>query len=145
MHTTVEESASFFCLYLKRTLAVVVLHVFVGSTNKQHSGTVILRRDGEERTTHEQHGLRQCVRTAGILQVILLCWRKKADELRRQNSPKAKEVRGAGSDQCNGPSTDTGKRSTEHLLPASGTQLHPLLSVYLLLHSQRERERGREG
>lgn len=39
---------SYFFSYLKRTLAVVVLHFLVSSTGKQHSGTVILeRREGK--------------------------------------------------------------------------------------------------
>lgn len=37
----------YFLLYLKWTLAVVVLHFFVSSTNKQHSGTVILGKKEE--------------------------------------------------------------------------------------------------
>lgn len=40
-------------LYLKRTLAVVVLHFFISSTNKQHSGTIILeKKDRNEIMSH---------------------------------------------------------------------------------------------
>lgn len=38
----------FFLLYLKWNLAVVVLHFLISSTNKQHSGTIILEKKREK-------------------------------------------------------------------------------------------------
>lgn len=40
--------------HLEGTLAVVVLHLFVGSTDQQHPGTVILRKYREEQDSEEQ-------------------------------------------------------------------------------------------
>lgn len=54
MQTAVTSVCVLFWLYLKWTLAVVVLHFFVCSTNEQHSGTVILR----EGTKREEKNIR---------------------------------------------------------------------------------------
>lgn len=54
-------------LYLKWTLAVVVLHFFVGSTNEQHSGTVILwKKELKNKKTAElQRGTTDAPQIAG--------------------------------------------------------------------------------
>lgn len=42
-----KEVRMYYGSHLKGTLAVVILHLFVGSTDQQHPGTVILGKGSE--------------------------------------------------------------------------------------------------
>lgn len=131
----------FFHRYLKWSLAVVVLHFLVGSTDQQHSSTVVLREREINRTWITSKISLKRPKRPKFSSSPTLIWKNVGYLPVKEFSKRSEQQKLVIMFKCLNMSIGT-QNQQEHLLPSPGVELL-LLKVWICCSTPRERKRER--